>query len=834
MAKRVESEQLQLGEKMTRSADRVEEPSRAKKRHTDYRAADQRFEDRFEFADDVHGEILLNEIERDAIDAPEFQRLFRLSQLGFVDLVYPTANHSRGIHSIGACYWSKRLIDCLNKNSKRFEEAHGEKKPQISRSERVLISLGALLHDIPHGPFSHDIEKKTHLIYLDKARKTATKVKSRYGLYEKHDSFTSNPALFVFLMDTETSVLARALRHHSPAFTELLISDAEQSDLLSPFAEALKSSEWPRVKEELLPQLLFHVLLYEKPIEAREFIVRLRTSFGSETSTEWGLGPIQSRQALHQSWYQPFRHDIIGDTLSADLLDYLMRDESRLGMKNSLDLKLLEFYTLVSVQNSEYAEGSSNKTVYRCAIDLDDHKRGTFRAERLNDIFRLLDLRHQIHEKAVFHRVVQSSVAMLSRAGLILGKAGKPSLEDLYGQSGDSATTALAGDDHFLHLLLKKAQDGGDDPSHVRQSIPCKLAERRVYRPLMVIPGDRVEILLRGLGDFNSNSTLEHTLRELAAIADSPFFSPFFILLSTYIEKLLQHAIEDEDGIDNHIKSLTAEDGRLAKALTAIPKRVIFYTTPYKQLYKDPAILVRAHKIVSTLDELQTNENVTEALRSRVKAGLKDAETKNEGLWKLYVFLSDGLFFTGVLAKALRRHPCAENEEAHKVHLEAAQRIAVRALRTAWEYWRLKKNEIDLNRISDPAETKVILRLFTSDRVAFDLGCRDIPGLVSAVKVDQYLHGRKNTNCRDVRYRFDKESDLEQTLQGIADTTRREMVRQAIRQVGLEELKGEELGELVHRFGNETALEEIVQQSASRNQPIDEERLRSLWLRELS
>jgi hypothetical protein len=60
------------------------------------------------------------------------------------------------------------------------------------------------------------------------------------------------------------------------------------------------------------------------------------------------------------------------------------------------------------------------------------------------------------------------------------------------------------------------------------------------------------------------------------------------------------------------------------------------------------------------------------------------------------------------------------------------------------------------------------------------------------------------------------------------------MVRQAIRQVGLEELRGEELGELVHRFGEATALEEIVQQSASRNQPIDEERLRSLWLRELS
>jgi HD superfamily phosphohydrolase len=834
VAKRVESEQLPLGAKNERTPD-SEEPGRQmrKRRHESW-GGEQPFQDRFEFADDVHGEIHLNEIERDAVDSPEFQRLFRLSQLGFVDLVYPTANHSRGIHSIGACYWSKRLINCLNKNSGRFKEAHGEKKPQISRSESVLISLGALLHDIPHGPFSHDIEKKTHLIYLDNAKKVPTKVKSHYGLYEKHDSFTSNPALFVFLMDTEASVLARVLRHHSPAFTDLLLNEADQSELLRPFAEALKMAEWRLMRDELLPQLLFHVLLYEKPIEAKKHNVRLRTSFRSETSSEWGLGPSQNRKALHDTWYQPFRHDIIGDTLSADLLDYLMRDESRLGMKNSLDLKLLEFYTLVSVENKEDGRASNGKTVYRCAIDLDDHKRGTFRAERLNDIFRLLDLRHQIHEKAVFHRVVQSSVAMLARAGLILGDTGKPSLEDLYGQSHESGTTALAGDDHFLHLLLKKAQDDGDDPSHVRQSIPCKLAERRVYRPLMVIPGDRVELLLRGLGNFNSDSTLEHPLRELAAIVDSPFFSPFLVLSSTYIEKLLQHALEDEDKIDDHIRGLIGDEVRLTKALTAIPKRVIFSTTPYKQLYKDPAILVRAQGITSTLDELRTDDTITEALRSRINAGLKDAETKNEGLWKLYVFLSDGLFFTGVLAKALNRHPCADNEDEHKSHLEAAQRIAVRALRTAWEYWSLKKKDIDLNKISDRAEIKRILSLFVSGRDAFELGCRGIPGEVSAVRVDQYLHGRKNTYCRDVRYRFDRRSDLDQTLEGISDPTRREMVHQAIRQVGLEGLKGEELGELVHRFANATDLQEIVQRAASRNQPIDEERLRSLWLRELS
>src|SRR5580698_4105429 len=75
------------------------------------------FADRYEFQDDVHGPIKLNRVERDLVDTPEFQRLFRLGQLGFVDLVYPTANHSRGVHSIGACHWAKKLTDRLNSNA---------------------------------------------------------------------------------------------------------------------------------------------------------------------------------------------------------------------------------------------------------------------------------------------------------------------------------------------------------------------------------------------------------------------------------------------------------------------------------------------------------------------------------------------------------------------------------------------------------------------------------------------------------------------------------------------------------------------------------------------
>src|SRR5207245_2431714 len=107
---------------------------------------------------EIWGQILLNELERDVIDCPEFQRLFRTSQLGFVDLVYQTANHTRGAHSIGACHVSNMLMDHLERNCARDLDGQRYSNLRISRSERILIRLGALLHDVSHVPLSHDIE----------------------------------------------------------------------------------------------------------------------------------------------------------------------------------------------------------------------------------------------------------------------------------------------------------------------------------------------------------------------------------------------------------------------------------------------------------------------------------------------------------------------------------------------------------------------------------------------------------------------------------------------------------------------------------------------------
>jgi hypothetical protein len=794
---------------------------------------DSPFRDKFEFLDDVHGTIHLNALEVDAIDSPEFQRLFRLGQLGLVDLVFPTANHTRATHSIGVCHLAKRLVDTLNVNRHKSRRGpppnHDPQVPIISDAERVLIGLAGLLHDIPHGPLSHDIEKKTHLIFPRQKQK-GIKVRSHYGPYDKHDNFETNPALYVFLMDTEKSVLARVLRHYSPAFARLLLaSDTRLSPHLVRLIKILPEL-WPGYQDDLLPSLLFHVLVYEKPEEEGDRICRtLRLSFESDVPQEWGLGPKASWQELHGAWYQPFRHDIVGDTLSADLLDYLSRDQARLGMKSRLDLKLLNDYILVPWPTANAVQSTG---LLRCAVDLLDHKRGTFRAERLNDLFRLLDLRHQIHEKAVHHRVVQSAIAMLSRSSLIM-RDEMPPLPQLYGLQDE--TMALAGDESFLrHLVTLSATKC----KTVHQTIACKLAERRIFRPLMVIPGDRINLLLQGICDLRHP---DYVLRELAAIIDSTFFSRFFLLLSTVIECFLRHALKRDtvDAVDDLMTELVADKARLERASSHITRSVIFWTTPYKQLYKDPAILVCLDDSTTmSLDAARTSESASEALRSRIEAGISDAEKKNEALWKFYVFLSDGLFYTGSLARLVPGHLCAKNPQEHSNHLLGAQGVVVRALRSSWQYWQGRKKLIDLEKPSSEKELHHLIEVFLATAPLFRLGDKDIPSLVSAVKVDQYLHANGGAACRDVRYKFDLPGRLDSFLkQEIGSQEKRQLVVNALRATGVDasRWKQEEMAEVVSKLAgvSDDLLSSLAEQKAARNEPVDTDALRSIWRTEL-
>lgn len=111
------------------------------------------------------------------IDAPEFQRLRRIKQLGLGLYTYQGAEHSRFTHSLGALHLITRILD-------RLIDSH-----PIAPEDRLAVRAAALLHDVGHAPFSHAMEKTL-------------------GIHHEH--------LTIAAITSDETVLNQTLRSHSP------------------------------------------------------------------------------------------------------------------------------------------------------------------------------------------------------------------------------------------------------------------------------------------------------------------------------------------------------------------------------------------------------------------------------------------------------------------------------------------------------------------------------------------------------------------------------------------------------------------------------------------
>src|ERR1700761_5000733 len=106
----------------------------------------------------IHGFVQLNEWERRIIDHPVFQRLRRIRQLAWTDMVYPGAMHTRFEHSLGVMHVATQLYDAIAERSGAILKGDLAYNDDGLRTDRILVRLTALLHDVGHAPFSHAAE----------------------------------------------------------------------------------------------------------------------------------------------------------------------------------------------------------------------------------------------------------------------------------------------------------------------------------------------------------------------------------------------------------------------------------------------------------------------------------------------------------------------------------------------------------------------------------------------------------------------------------------------------------------------------------------------------
>ncbi|MGA2468243.1 MAG: protein kinase [Thermodesulfobacteriota bacterium] len=86
------------------------------------------------------------------MDTKEFQRLRGLKQLGFTYLVYPGAKHDRHEHSLGTFHNALCYLDQLSSQNVDFKF-----RSSMTDEYIVATALLALLHDVGHSPFGHQL-----------------------------------------------------------------------------------------------------------------------------------------------------------------------------------------------------------------------------------------------------------------------------------------------------------------------------------------------------------------------------------------------------------------------------------------------------------------------------------------------------------------------------------------------------------------------------------------------------------------------------------------------------------------------------------------------------
>ncbi|HEX4383398.1 MAG TPA: HD domain-containing protein [Myxococcales bacterium] len=101
--------------------------------------------------DPIHGAIEITADERALVDSPQYQRLRNVKQLGFADLAFPGATHTRYAHGLGAMSVATKVFDAIGPQL--------DLDPDDRARFRQTLRLAVLFHDLGHAPLSHATER---------------------------------------------------------------------------------------------------------------------------------------------------------------------------------------------------------------------------------------------------------------------------------------------------------------------------------------------------------------------------------------------------------------------------------------------------------------------------------------------------------------------------------------------------------------------------------------------------------------------------------------------------------------------------------------------------
>lgn len=388
-----------------------------------------------EFFLPVHGFVRLTDAEVEVVNHPAFQRLGLIYQLGQAHLVYRGATHKRLEHALGSLYIAQKMLHAIAENHSLAERALASGiAPRAYPSDALLAEPPTDLERffIRLAALLHDIG---HL-------PAGHTLEDELSLLDKHDG-------------------------------------AARLQLI------LDRTAWPGGEVSSLRSVIDR--------EYGDFVV------DGVTASELLIGIVAKRESSAESVRLPSSmhirvdmcRDIVGDTICADLLDYLHRDWYHIGKVRELDERILQYMEI----RTERSKGAGSIDYFVISLG----RRPKIRTDAVSAILGLLESRYGLAESVLFHRTKCAAAAMLER-GIRELELQVPESDRAKWRRELTEQLLDVSDEGAVALLLDRAKRLGNAQAAVT---PLQaLAVRRLYRGVSTtfrddVPGDIASRLFR-------------------------------------------------------------------------------------------------------------------------------------------------------------------------------------------------------------------------------------------------------------------------------------------------------------------------------------------------
>ena len=341
------------------------------------------------YQDQIYLSKVLSPLAVAIIDTAEFQRLHGLKQLGFAYFAYRGATHTRFAHSVGTYFASRTLLRRIVQNHERLGREHpgsflSKRLTQLPPKSGVdpgtytgfqgrwrgvseVVSAAALIHDLGHVPFGHTFEDEFS------------------GLFERHDSLVS-PRLSTMLFDPRSELAGVFCdKHRDPWLSGLTNDDLRKLIfVILSFADKVGDSSYLPFSELLDKQAGHAAYPQVKDLK------------------EWYL------DFTREKLFHPFMSDVIANTICADILDYLVRDQTNLGVECRAQNRIHRYF-FIRKGTLKDDEGL-RLTIMVCRPD-----KGGQRRDVATTVLDIMRERYEMAERVFYHHKKAAASTMIAK-----------------------------------------------------------------------------------------------------------------------------------------------------------------------------------------------------------------------------------------------------------------------------------------------------------------------------------------------------------------------------------------------------------------------------------